>query len=82
VDEPVLFLAGGILEADLRPPGLEVAEVRARAHLQPLVAAGRPDFEVELHHGREGKVSRAHLDDPVRQAEVLENIFGIRQQPL
>src|SRR5205814_2351550 len=65
---------------DAGPAGLEVAEVRARAHLEPLAAAGGPDLHVVLHRGGEGEVAGAHLDDAVGEPEAPADVLGVAEE--
>src|SRR5437773_888548 len=66
--------------ADARTARLEVAEVRARAHLEPLARARRPHLDVVLHGSDEGEVAGAHLHDAVREAEPAAHVLGVVEQ--
>src|SRR6185295_16025335 len=72
----MLWLCPSRAEADVRPPGLEIPEQRARAHLEPLVAARSPDLDVELASGGEAEVAGTHLDHTVAKAESATNLLG------
>src|SRR5580692_2965080 len=77
----VLRAPGGRpLEPDVGAAGLEVTEVGAGADLQPFVAAGRPQLEVELGHRRERQVTRAHLHDAVGELQRLQDVLGVGQE--
>ncbi|GBD19306.1 hypothetical protein HRbin27_01812 [bacterium HR27] len=69
-------------EADVGPPCLEVAEVRAGGDLEPFLGAGCPHFEVELLRGGEGKITSTHLDDPVGEVEPAQYVLGVGDQAL
>src|SRR5690349_7674614 len=57
--------------ADRHPAGLVIAEVGARADLQPALHAGRPDLEVVLLALDEAHLARAHEQDAIWQPEPL-----------
>src|ERR687885_1785166 len=77
----VLRLRAGLgPEANLGAAGLEVLEVAARRDFQPLLAAGRPDFDVQLVGGLEREVTGTHLHDAVAQAKFLADCLGVGQQ--
>src|SRR5215213_8577982 len=81
VDE-LRLCAGFRAEADRHPAGLVVAEVRARAHLEPALDAGRPHLEVVLLRLDEAHLAGAHQDDAISQTEALEEELGPFRQPL
>ena len=65
--------------ADRHPARLVVAEVRARADLEPALDARRPDLEVVLLALDEAHARRCHQEHPVRQPEPLEQDLGARR---
>src|SRR6185369_5203162 len=71
---------GARSKADVGTASLEVAKVRARAYLQPLLAARRPHLYVELASRREAQVSGAHLDDAMPQTEPPAHVLGVVEQ--
>ena len=68
--------------ADRHPARLVVAEVRARADLEPFLDAGRPDFEVVLLCLDEAHLAGRHQEHAVGQAEPLEQDLGPFGEPL
>src|SRR5262249_60862572 len=70
--------------ADAGTARLEVVEVGARADLEPLLAARRPDLDVVLHRCLEREIAGAHLHHAVGQPEPPAHRLGVaeeRQQP-
>ena len=68
--------------ADRHPPRLVVAEVRARADLQPALHARRPDLEVVLLRLDEAHLAGAHQQDAIGEPEALEEDLGALGHPL
>src|SRR5690606_34547501 len=61
--------------ADVRAARLEVPRVTARADFEPLLAAGRPQLDVELAAGGEAEITRDNLDAPVRDFQQRADRF-------
>src|SRR3954468_23437874 len=68
--------------ADRHAPRLVVAEVGARADLEPALDARRPDLEVVLLALHEAHLARAHEEHPVRETQALEEDLGTLGHPL
>src|SRR5512143_3474716 len=64
---------------DIGTAGLEIAHVRYRRDLQPLIAAGSPHLQVVRDAGVEAQVSGAELEHPVGQSQLAAGFFGIGQ---
>ena len=68
--------------ADRHPARLEVAEVGARADLEPALDTRRPDLEVVLAGLGEAHLAGAHQQHAIGKAEALEQDLGALGHPL
>src|ERR671910_851616 len=68
--------------ADRHPAGLVVAEVADAADLQPALGAGSPDLEVVLARLDKARLARAHEQDPIGDAEALQEHLRALCEPL
>ena len=69
-------------EADLPPPGLEVAAVAAGADLPERVLPGQPDLDVVGLGRGEAHVPGAEEHHPVVQPQPAEDLGGVVHHPL
>ena len=64
-------------EADIGPACLEIFRIGARRDFTVFSLCREPDFDVEGLGSGEADIARAEADDVVRQAQGLEDIFGV-----
>ena len=81
MDQTALFLPFGPI-ADTGAAGLEVEEVGAGGDLAVGVLPRQPDLDIVGLGRREAEIATAEVDDPVRQLEKLQHLFGITEQGL
>ena len=80
VDE--LRLAVRVLEAAVQAAGLVVGEAAARADLQPLLLAGRPELEVVALGGREAHVAGREHQYAEVESKAGEHLLGLVDERL
>ena len=73
-------LAVRVAEAAVETPRLVVGEARARGHLEPLLLARRPEFEIVALRRRKAHVARAELEDTVVEPQPLQNRLGFADE--
>ena len=64
-------------EADIGPACLEIFRIGARRYFTVFPLCREPDFDVEGLGSRETDIAGAQADDVVRQAQGLEDVFGV-----
>ena len=69
-------------EADAEPPRLVVRRVRGRRDLAVALLRREPRLDVVLLRGRCAEVAGRHVDDPVSEAQLLDELLLERKQAL
>src|ERR1700741_4366171 len=81
VDEARLPALSGFV-ANIPTPCLEIGEVAARRHLEPLADPWRVRFQIIGVRAGKACVAGCKPDHPIRELEQLQNFFGVSGQQL